>query len=62
MNKREAAEACYDIRSCLALANKLYPCVPFEDALVKATRLIFYLRGRKKGDKTDVKELEVSLL
>ena len=47
MTKTEASEAIYQIRQALVLANKLYPNnKEFEDALVLATRLIFYF---KKG-------------
>jgi len=47
MTKTEALEAIYQIRQTLVLANKIYPNnKKLEDALVLATRLIFYF---KKG-------------
>jgi len=47
MTKTEALNAIYQIRQALVLANKLCPSnKELEDALVLATRLIFYF---KKG-------------
>jgi len=48
MTKAEAFDAIYQIRQALVLANKLYlNNKELEDALVLATRLIFYF---KKGN------------
>jgi len=48
MTKTEALDAIYQIRQVLVLANKLSPNnKELEEALVLATRLIFYF---KKGN------------
>ena len=52
MTKTEALNAIYQIRQALVLANKLCPSnKELEDALVLATRLIFYF---KKGSNSTI--------
>lgn len=48
MTRIEAREAISEIRNALVTANKLNTSFEFEDALVLATRLIFYLRKLEK--------------
>jgi hypothetical protein len=46
ITKQDALEMAYDVREALKSANKVYVCAEFEEALVKATTLIFYLKGK----------------